>query len=437
MPTEPRTYPPILEMTPLQRVPRCVATVPGSKSITNRAVVLAALNGRVTPCTIFGALQSEDTEVMIDSLLRLGFAVTANWRDTELQVGQNYSGRVIPAESADLYVANSGTTMRFLTAAVSVGNGHYRLAGVPRMHERPIADLLDALTALGVRARSESGNGCPPVVVESTGKFASGRVKVAGAVSSQFLSALMLAAPFSDSDETALLFHADIVSRPYLHMTERMLRDWGLAISAREGEYRIPGRQRSTRSEYVVEPDASAASYFFAAAAITGGTVTVPGLSHQSLQGDVAFARVLEQMGCRVEECDSGITVHGRELHGVDVDMNAISDTVMTLAVVACFATGATTIRNVSHIRHKETDRIAALACELRKVGMIVDEFPDGLRIEPRAIRPASMATYNDHRMAMSFALLGLKSPGIKIENPGCVAKTYPGFWDDLARFAG
>jgi len=188
---------------------------------------------------------------------------------------------------------------------------------------------------------------------------------------------------------------------------------------------------------YAIEPDASAASYFWAAAAILGGRVTVEGLTEHSLQGDVAFVDVLQQMGCRVEKCESGITVHGRPLHGVDVDMNAISDTVMTLGAVACFAEGPTRIRNVAHIRHKETDRIAALATELRRLGAEAEEFADGLQITPRPLHGATVQTYNDHRMAMSLALVGLKVPGVVIDNPGCVAKTYPGFWQDLARLLG
>jgi len=218
-------------------------------------------------------------------------------------------------------------------------------------------------------------------------------------------------------------------------MTIAMMRSWGLTLETEElKRFRVPGGQEPDVDMYSIEPDASAASYFWAAAAITGGTVTVLGLSRKSLQGDVAFVDLLAQMGCRVEECSSGITVHGRSLHGIDVDMNAISDTVMTLGAVACFADGPTTIRNVAHIRHKETDRIAALANELRAVGANIEEFADGLTITPGPVHGAEIETYNDHRMAMSLALVGLKIPGIVIRNPGCVAKTYPGFWTDLER---
>jgi 3-phosphoshikimate 1-carboxyvinyltransferase len=222
-------------------------------------------------------------------------------------------------------------------------------------------------------------------------------------------------------------------------MTVEMITAWGGGILwyAPEGEYEFEIQERDVTaapSVYSIEPDASAASYFWAAAAILGGRITVAGLTEHSLQGDVAFVDVLQQMGCRVEKCDSGITVHGGPLRGIDVDMNAISDTVMTLGAVACFADGPTRIRNVAHIRHKETDRIAALATELRRLGAEVEEFPDGLAITPRPLHGAAVETYNDHRMAMSLALIGLRVPGVVIKNPGCVAKTYPGFWQDLER---
>jgi 3-phosphoshikimate 1-carboxyvinyltransferase len=241
-----------------------------------------------------------------------------------------------------------------------------------------------------------------------------------------------MAAAFAPSGNWIKLTNAP-VSEPYISMTVRMAWQWGRAITPGENEFGVqPGH--SAPDQYAIEPDASAASYFWAAAAVAGGRVTVSGLTRQSLQGDVAFVDVLEKMGCRVEECESGITVHGGPLTGIDVDMNAISDTVMTLGAVACFADGPTTIRNVAHIRHKETDRIAALAAELRKLGAGVEEFADGLTITPRPLTGCAVDTYNDHRMAMSLALVGLKVPGVVINNPGCVAKTYPGFWQDLQK---
>jgi 3-phosphoshikimate 1-carboxyvinyltransferase len=429
------TYPDQLEIVPLAKPPSALVTVPGSKSITNRALVLAALTS--PGCTVLGALRSEDTEVMVDCLRRLGFTVTTDWVRQTVDVFRNTrvegigDGEWIPTGRAELFVGNSGTTIRFLTAMLALGEGVYRLDGVQRMRERPIRDLLDALAQLGVDARSEPANGCPPVIINANG-LRGGHVRIKADVSSQFLSGLLLACPFARGD-TVVEIEGSLVSEPYVEMTLTMLERFGLAVQREgPGRFRVPGRQTHGVVSYPVESDASSASYFWAAAAITGGRITVAGLNRTSLQGDVRFVDVLAQMGCRVEECDSGITVHGGKLHGVGVDMNDISDTVMTLGAVACFADSPTTIRNVAHIRHKETDRIAALATELRALGASVEERADGLTITPHRLKGCAVDTYNDHRMAMSLALVGLKVPGVVIRNPGCVAKTYPGFWGDL-----
>jgi 3-phosphoshikimate 1-carboxyvinyltransferase len=426
------TYPAELSITPLSKPPSATVTVPGSKSITNRALVLAALASRNGPCILPGALWSEDTDVMLECLTLLGFVLEADWRVPKVVVYKNPTARLIPASTAELFVANSGTTMRFLTAMVSLGVGRYRLDGIPRMRERPIGDLLSALRQLGVDAISEAGNDCPPVVVEGTG-WKQPQCDIRASTSSQFLTGLMLAGAFSPTGGS-FAFNEEVVSRPYLDMTDAMLHAWGIETSFadRTRSFKVTYQPAAYRPEHAVEPDASAASYFWAAAAVTGGRVTVSGLNRNSLQGDVRFVDVLAEMGCRVEECEAGITVHGGTLRGVDVDMNDISDTVMTLGAVALFADGPTTIRNVGHIRHKETDRIAALATELRKLGAEVEERPDGLTITPRPLRGCAVDTYNDHRMAMSLALVGLRVPGVVIRNPGCVAKTYPGFWQDL-----
>ncbi len=457
-------YPNQLEIAPLTGKPLATVRVPGSKSITNRALVLAALTASREHDTILvGALQSEDTEVMIDSLGRLGFQITTAWDNAEVRVRKQKTtrgkiagllvgmipsdltdlmGPVIPAESADLFVGNSGTSMRFLTAMVALGHGRYRLDGVPRMRERPIQDLLDTLTQLGVNAYSENGNGCPPVIVEANG-IDGGSVRIKGDTSSQFLSAVLMAAARARSD-TVICIEGPLVSAPYVTMTLAMMRDFGVACKEEPpGHFVVLAITPESLPRYAIEPDASAASYFFGAAAITGGSITVAGLPTNSLQGDVRFVDVLERMGCRIERSnptskgafiEARITVHGGPMHGVDVDMNDISDTVMTLAAVACFADGPTTIRNVAHIRHKETDRLTALATELRRLGARVDEFADGLTITPAPLHGAVVETYNDHRMAMSLALIGLKIPTVVIENPACVAKTYPHFFDDLER---
>src|SRR5262245_52441018 len=401
--TEAGAYPKTLPIEPLTKPPAATVTPPGSKSITNRALVLAALSSVKAPNTLVGCLRSEDTEVCIKALRQLGYKVETAWSARQPRVTVFRGDRpLIPARSADLFVANSGTTMRFLTAMLALGEGRYRLDGVPRMRERPIGDLLDALAQLGIRASSESGNGCPPVVLEG-GTWRGGRVRIKGDVSSQFLSGLLLAAPFAPST-TIFEIDGPLVSQPYVEMTRRMLHAWHLDISTPSpSSYLVPGQQAPDGlrgGEYVIEPDASAASYFFAAAAITGGKITVPGLAMHSLQGDVAFVDVLERMGCTVTRTTTSLTVEGGPLTGTDVGMSDISDTVMTLAAVAVFAEGPTTIRNVAHIRHKETDRLAALAAELRRLGASVEEHEDGLTITPRPLRGALVRTYDDHRMA-------------------------------------
>ncbi|HEV3163746.1 MAG TPA: 3-phosphoshikimate 1-carboxyvinyltransferase [Isosphaeraceae bacterium] len=422
-------YPSEITVTPWQALPPPrVVRVAGSKSLTNRALDVAALAHG--PTTLIGALDSDDTRVMVDSLRRLGIAVEHEPEQATIRV-QGTGGK-IPAASAELYVANSGTSLRFLTALVATGNGVYQLDGTPRMRERPVADLLQALNGLGADARSDLGTGCPPVTVRAS-RLDGGFAFVRGDISSQFLSGLLMALPHAKG-VTSVEVQSTLVSQPYAAMTLAVMEAFGVRIGNHKFRRFNVEPARYTGRPYAIEPDASAASYFFAAAAITGATITVEGLGTSSIQGDVAFVEILEHMGCKVDRQLTSTTVTGGAFRGVDVDMNAISDTVMTLAVVALFARGMTRIRNVAHIRHKETDRLAALATELRKLGATVDEQPDGLIIfPPDRITPARIATYDDHRMAMAFAIAGLKAEGVTILDPGCVAKTYPGFWDDLA----
>jgi 3-phosphoshikimate 1-carboxyvinyltransferase len=401
---------------------------PGSKSITNRALVCAALAEGES--VLSGALQSEDTDVMIAALRQLGLSISVDTSRQEIRIA-GCGGR-LPASGGTLFVANSGTTARFLAAMLVLGQGTFRLDGTPRMRERPIQDLLDALAQLGAPARSEQGTGCPPVIIDANG-LPGGRAAIRGDVSSQFLSGLLMAAPYARTP-VELFVPGELVSQPYIQMTLAVMNAFGVRVSA-DGQdtFQVPNTVGYHGRSYAVEPDASAASYFFAAAAITRGQVTVRGLSGASLQGDVAFVDVLRQMGCEVAFGDDEITVTGRSLRGVDVNMNAISDTVQTLGAVALFAEGPTNITGVGHIRHKETDRIAALATELRKLGAEVGERPDGLTIRPAVLQGARIATYNDHRMAMSLALVGLVVPGVEIIDPGCTAKTYPNYFADLA----
>ncbi len=388
--------------------------------------------------TLTGALDSEDTRVMIDGLGRLGIGVASEEAGRRLVVSG--AGGQIPALEADLFCANSGTTIRFLTALATLGHGSFRLDGVERMRQRPIGDLLEALRQLGTHAKSENDDGCPPVVVHANG-LPGGMAKVRGDISSQFLSGVLMAAPAAQSP-VELRIDGPLVSQPYVRMTMEMMKSFGVVVETDEQltQFRIAAPQPYRAREYAIEPDASAASYFWAAAAITGGEVTVEGLSMESLQGDVAFVECLERMGCSVRREAGSITVVGQPLHGIEVGMNAISDTVQTLAVVAMFAAGPTRIRHVGHIRHKETDRISALATELRKLGVAVVEHEDGLTIEAvgsKKLTPATIETYHDHRMAMSFALAALRIPGVRISNPGCVQKTYPRYFDDLAALVG
>ncbi len=399
---------------------------PGSKSITNRALVCAALADGTS--VLQGALDSDDTRVMIAGLEQLGIAVQTENAKTTLKV--TGCGGKISAEDADLSIGNSGTTMRFLTAMSTLGQGRFRLDGVPRMRERPIGDLLDALIPLGTDVATEFENGCPPVIVNATG-LAGGMTTIRGDISSQYLSGLMMAAPYAQQP-VHIVLDGPLVSKPYVAMTRSVMKSFGVSLEQTEKDLKIPAPQKYKAQHYAIEPDASAASYFWATAAITGGDVTVEGLQQSALQGDVRFCECLAQMGCDVEYNESSIRVRGGSLTGIDVDMNAISDTVQTLTAVALFAKGTTRIRGVEHNRHKETDRIGDLATELRKFGAKVTEFEDGLEIQPAPLQGATIDTYDDHRMAMSLALVGLQVDDVVIRDPGCTHKTYPGFFDDL-----
>lgn len=402
---------------------------PGSKSITNRALVCAALADGGS--TLVGALDSDDTRAMIDSLGKLGIEVRHDPLEKTIRI-EGCDGHP-PVSQADLYVANSGTSMRFLTAMVCLGDGTFRLDGLPRMRERPIDDLLDTLQQLGADVESELKNGCPPVVVRASG-LKGGRATIAGEVSSQYLSGVLLSAPYA-RQAVELIPRGKFVSLPYIEMTLAVMSDFGIEVKKLyDGGFALHAGLRYRGRLYDIEPDASAASYFFAAAAIAGGQITVEGLSKNSIQGDIAFCDCLQKMGCQVEYREHSISVTGGKLHGIETNMNGISDTVQTLAAVALFAEGPTTITGVAHIRHKETDRLGALATELRKFGAEVEELNDGLRITPQELHSASIATYDDHRMAMSMSLVGLRVPGVEILDPDCTAKTYPQFFKDLKK---
>ena len=418
---------------------------PGSKSLTNRALIVAALAAGKSRLT--GVLDSQDTRVMIDSLKRLGLTVTQDVEQCVIEIvgcggrpgNVHTAGADQSAKWTELWLENSGTSIRFLTALCTLGHGQFRLDGNARMRERPIGELASALNQLGADVRCETGNDCPPVIVSAAG-LSGGKTTVDGQISSQYLSALLMAAPCA-ANAVTIQIAGTLVSEPYVEMTLQVMRSFGVTSErAADGSYIIAPQQYGG-TEYDIEPDASAASYFFAAAAVTGGCVTVEGLSRNSLQGDIGFVEALRQMGCDVSYGPHSTTVLGPDpgtsLRGIDIDMNAISDTAQTLAAVAPFASGPTRIRNIAHVRHKETDRIAAVATELRLMGQLVEEHDDGLTIHPAPVRPAVVQTYDDHRMAMSFAVAGLRATGIRIADPGCTRKTYPRFFEDLHKLCG
>jgi 3-phosphoshikimate 1-carboxyvinyltransferase len=409
---------------------------PGSRSITNRALIVAALAEGTSHIEEVGF--SDDTGVCAEALRALGLRITLNEARRTMRI--EGCGGQVPEGPKEINTGDSGTATRFMTALVAAGCGRYRVDGSARMRERPIQDLLDGLKALGVEAESEWGTGCPPVRLDTPG-LAGGKVLVTGAVSSQYLSGLLMAAPAASAPVT-IEVAGELVSKPYVDMTLAVMRDFGVEVR-RDGyaRFEVPAPAAYRARRYAVEPDASSASYFLAAAAATGGQVTVEGLTRNSTQGDAHFPDVLRAMGCAVSWSERGVTVAAPQppahLKGVRVDLNSMPDMVLTLAPLAVFARGRTAIRNVANLRVKESDRLQALATELARLGAKVEQHPDGLTIyPPEAIQAAELATYNDHRMAMGMAIIGLRAPGIRIAGAECVSKTYPGYFEDLARLA-
>ncbi len=397
-------------------------TLPGSKSYTHRALMAAALATGESVLT--NALTAEDTELTARALAQLGAGL--DWQGTTIRV-TGRGGRWQPV-SDPIYLGNSGTSMRFLTALVALGEGEYLLTGTERLCQRPLGELLDALGQVGVRAISENGDDCPPVRV--TGGLTGGRAQLSGGTSSQYLSALLFIGPLA-AKGIEIEITGDLVSKPYVDLTLEVLGDFGISYY-REGyrHFQLPGGQCYLPQNYEIEADASSASYFWAAAALTGGRVTITNLSLESSQGDAAFPRVLERLGCTVSEDPQGLTLQGGPMQGITVDMATMPDLVPTLAVLAAFARGQTVITGVAHLRHKESDRLAAVAAELTKLGIEARETGDGLVIRGGEPRGAAIATYNDHRIAMSFAVAGLRAPGMAIIDPDCVAKSFPNFWE-------
>ena len=425
---------------PLRIEPRgaldAIVRVPGSKSLTNRALLVAALADGAS--TLGGALVSDDTDVMLRALGALGCRIDVTGDRWRVKGG----GGRLRSPAAPLDVGNSGTTARFLTAAATLADGPVVIDGNDRMRERPIDDLTRGLAALGAPCEILGRDGCPPVRVVGGG-LPGGHARVDARRSSQYVSAILLAAPYADAD-VELAFEDDIlVSRPYVDLTLQVMRafggeaDWVRTEDGNAGSGDAPGglRVRSGRPyrarDFEIEADASAAAYPFCAAAIAGGRVRVEGIATDSIQADYALLPLLEAMGCRVTRGPGWVEVAGPEdgLRGIDADLNDLPDATLALAVVAAFAEGPTHLRNVANLRIKETDRLAALEKELRKMGANARSDEDSLHIEPGPLRAASIETYDDHRMAMAFALAGLRVPGVVIREPGCVAKTWPAYF--------
>ena len=429
-----------LDLAPIRRV-RGSVSLPGSKSISNRVLLLAALGRGET--LVRDVLVSDDTEVMLNALRALGVNCRGEGPRTIRISG---TGGRFPVRNTELFLGNAGTAFRPLTAVLAMMDGEYRLAGVPRMEERPIGDLVDALRAMGARIDYLGKAGFPPLAVHPAALRALDEVRVRGNVSSQFLTGLLIALPLTGRRMTVRV-DGELISKPYVEITINMLRRFGVAVE-RDGwaSFTIPGATGYTSpGEIHVEGDASSASYFLAAGVISGlnggGPVRVEGVGSESVQGDIRFTEILKRMGATIRmggnwiEAAAGPEAARRgKLNSIDADFNHIPDAAMTAAVAALFADGTSVLRNIGSWRVKETDRIAAMATELRKLGASVQEGADSLSVTPpAALRPAAIDTYDDHRMAMCFSLAALGGVAVRINDPGCVAKTFPGYFDALA----
>ena len=419
------TLPAQLEITPLKKPPDATIRVPGSKSVTNRALIIAALAEGHS--RIFNPLFSDDSFWLMNALVSLGIGVSADKEKGEVYVS-GQSGE-IEASGVDLFVGNAGTVARFLPPVLALGRGPYTVDGVPRMRERPVSDLVDAMRQLGASVDYAGEDGRFPLTIKGGG-IRGGEARFSASRSSQFISGLLMAAPYAEAPVT--LYPEGRKQWPYVGITAALMRAFGVEVDRANGRFAVDPAYY-TAQDYEVEPDASGASYFMAAAAVTGGRVRIPGLGSSSPQGDLRFAEVLRDMGCRVEIAAHTTEVTGPDrLQGVEVDMNAFSDTMITLSAIAPFAQGPTTIKNVAHTRLQETDRLRAVETELNRLGIRTQTTLSSIRIIPGKIRPGVVQTYGDHRMAMAFAITGLVASGIRLGDPGCVSKTFPGYFGAL-----
>ena len=399
-----------------------IVVVPGSKSYTHRVLIAAALaRGK---SLVRNALRSEDTDLTMGALRQMGVRITERFPGIEVE---GLGGRFQPS-AEPIYLGNSGTSMRLLISIAALGRGDYRLTGTARLQERPVQALIDSLTQIGVPVRAVHRNGCPPLEITG-GRIKGGPVDIDCSVSSQFLSSLLLVAPLTDT-ELKIYVRQGPVSKPYVDLTVDIMQRFGVTLDRRGYEaFEVPGSQAYRAGTYTVEPDVSNASYFWAAGAITGRSIKVIGISEDSLQGDLKLLSLFERMGCRVRVEKDGITVAGGKLTSIEADMGDMPDMVPTAAIVAAFAEGTTCIRNIAHLRAKECDRLDAVMRELNAMGITTHSSGDDLYIQGGRPVAAEIETYNDHRMAMSFAVAGLRAPGTRIRNPACVEKSFPGFW--------
>ena len=411
----------MIEIQPVEKVSGTV-TVPGSKSYTNRALLIAALADGVS--RLEKPLVSDDTKFMIKALKGFGIKVE---EEPNVFTVSGKAGKLITPEE-DIFVGNAGTAMRFLTTFAALAKGKVHLDGDERMRERPLADLLECLGQMGVKAIPVYHNGRPPIDIESEG-VPGGEVTLLGNKSSQYLTSLLLSAPYFNND-TSILIEGDLTSKSYADITLDIMQTFGVtAENDSYQKFRVQAGQVYKAQTYKVEGDWSSASYFLAAAAVTGGDITLSGVNPDSVQGDAQFPAVLEKMGCKVKKTADTLQLTGSSLKGITINMNNMPDAVQTLAVIALFAKGKTVIEGIGNLRIKETNRIEALAKELGRLGSEVQAGEDFLVIKPGEPRGAEIETYNDHRMAMSFAVAGLKIPGVKIKNPKCVEKSFPDFF--------
>lgn len=418
-----------LTLKPIDKIDGTIQ-LPGSKSLSNRALLLASLAKGTTK--IVNLLESDDTRHMLNALKTLGVKYTLSDDKRECVI-EGVGGAISIEGVVELFLGNAGTAMRPLCAALCLGEGTFHLTGEPRMKERPIGHLVDALREAGATISYLENEGYPPLSIEASG-LKGGEVSIDGAISSQFLTALLLASPLAQND-TTITIKGELVSKPYIDITLDIMRRFGVEVEERgyKSFYIKGGQHYKSVEKFMVEGDASSASYFLAAAAIKGGSVTVKGIGKRSIQGDVAFVDVLEKMGAEVLWDDESVTVKRHTLHAIDMDFNHIPDAAMTIATMALFVEGTTTLRNIYNWRVKETDRLYAMATELRKVGATVEEGEDYLRITPPAhLKHAQIDTYDDHRMAMCFSLLALDPVSVTINEPECTAKTFPDYFEML-----